>query len=222
MRSVHARPTTRERNAPPRTEGEHRQRRAPSYRRILPNRGVFHATFVEDEKFTFEDELQKRSSMAKPRGRPFKRGAPSPNPRGRPLGARNRSTLAAEALLEGEAEALTRKAIELARDGDLTALRICLDRLLPPRRERPFTFVLPPLKSAEDSVKGMAAITEAAAAGEITLGEASEMARLVQGFIKAIEVYDLDVRVKALEAERPGFSNKLKAEILEYRRSGNG
>jgi Family of unknown function (DUF5681) len=160
--------------------------------------------------------------MPKPRGRPFQRGAPSPNPSGRPPGARNRSTLAAEALLEGEAEALTRKAIELARNGDLTALRICLDRLLPPRRERPFTFVLPPLKSAEDSVKGMAAIAEAAAAGEITLGEASEMAKLVQGFIKAIEIYDIDLRVKILEGERSKFSDKLTAEISEYRWSENG
>ncbi|WP_346658170.1 DUF5681 domain-containing protein [Bradyrhizobium sp. 138] len=59
----------------------------------------------------------------------------SGNPRGRPRGSRNRTTLAVEALLEGEAEALTRKAIELATGGDIQALRICLDRLCPPRRE---------------------------------------------------------------------------------------
>jgi len=69
--------------------------------------------------------------MPKPRGRPFKKGRPSPNPNGRPPGARNRTTLAAEALLDGEAEALTRKAIERALDGDPTALRICIDRILP-------------------------------------------------------------------------------------------
>jgi hypothetical protein len=35
----------------------------------------------------------------------------SGNPLGRPRGARNRTTVASEALLEGEAETLTRKAI---------------------------------------------------------------------------------------------------------------
>ena len=41
---------------------------------------------------------------------------------GRPAGARNRATLAALALLEGEAEALTRRCVGLALGGDTTAL----------------------------------------------------------------------------------------------------
>jgi uncharacterized protein DUF5681 len=52
-------------------------------------------------------------AAAKQRGRPFKPGQ-SGNPKDRPKGARNRATIAAESLLDGEAEALTRKAIELA------------------------------------------------------------------------------------------------------------
>ena len=150
--------------------------------------------------------------MPDARGRPYKRGAPSPNPSGRPLGARNRTTLAAEALLEGEAEALTRKAVELGLKGDTTALRICLDRLLPKRRERPFSFVLPELKSAEDSVKAMAAIAEAVSAGKVTLGEASEMVKLVEGFVKALEVYDFDLRLRILEAN----SSTLREELNKY------
>jgi hypothetical protein len=58
------------------------------------------------------------------------------NPAGRPKGARHRSTLAAEALLDGEAEALTRKAIEKAKEGDSVALRLCLERILPARTRR--------------------------------------------------------------------------------------
>jgi hypothetical protein len=46
----------------------------------------------------------------------FAHGA-SGNPGGRPPGARNKAALAAEALLAGEAEALTRKAVELALSG---------------------------------------------------------------------------------------------------------
>jgi hypothetical protein len=65
-----------------------------------------------------------------------RRGFPagvSGNPAGRPKGSRNKTTLAIEALLEGEAEALTRKAIERALEGDMAALRLCMDRLAPPR-----------------------------------------------------------------------------------------
>ena len=67
----------------------------------------------------------------------------SGNPSGKPKGARNRLTLACEALLEGEGEALTRKAIELALDGDTVALRLCLDRICPPAKERPISIELP-------------------------------------------------------------------------------
>ena len=53
----------------------------------------------------------------------------SGNPAGKPKGARNKTTLAVEALLDGEAEALTRKAIERALEGDSVALRLCLERI---------------------------------------------------------------------------------------------
>ena len=55
----------------------------------------------------------------------------SGNPKGKPKGARNKATLAAQSLLDGEAEALTRKAVELAKAGDMTALRLCLERVVP-------------------------------------------------------------------------------------------
>ena len=82
----------------------------------------------------------------KQRGRPFEPGQ-SGNPAGRPKGARNRSTVAAEALLDGEAEALTRKAIELALAGDTTALRLCMERLVPPRKDRSTPIALPVSKT---------------------------------------------------------------------------
>lgn len=138
------------------------------------------------------------------RGRPFKKGK-SGNPAGRPQGARNRATLAAEALLDGEAEALTRKVVELALEGDRSALRMCLDRVLPPRRERYVNFNLPPMKSAEDSVHAMNAIADAVASGEITVGEAAELGKCVESFVKVIEAAEFDQRLKLLEMERPDF-----------------
>ena len=67
----------------------------------------------------------------------------SGNPAGKAKGTRNRTTLAIEALLAGEAEELTRKAIEMAKEGDGPALRMCLDRLAPPRKDAPVCFDLP-------------------------------------------------------------------------------
>ncbi|MGA8649639.1 MAG: DUF5681 domain-containing protein [Xanthobacteraceae bacterium] len=80
----------------------------------------------------------------KQRGRPFPKGC-SGNPRGRPKGARNAATRLVEQLLDGEAEAHMRKLIEKAKHGDTGALRLCIDRIMPPRRERPVNVELPPL-----------------------------------------------------------------------------
>jgi len=112
----------------------------------------------------------------------FQKGR-SGNPAGKPKGARHRATLAAEALLDGEAEALTRKAIELALAGDVIALRLCLERILSPRRER-----LPALRSAADTAAAMAALLAAVADGHIGLAEASEAAKLVDAFVRASAV----------------------------------
>src|SRR5215831_3861814 len=76
----------------------------------------------------------------------FQKGQ-SGNPRGRPAGSRNNATLACEALLEGQAEALTQKAVEMALSGDTVALKLCLERIYPPRKDRPVTFALPPITS---------------------------------------------------------------------------
>ena len=51
---------------------------------------------------------------------------------GKPKGTRHRATRAALALLEGEVEALTRRAIQAALEGDMTAMRLCIERIAPP------------------------------------------------------------------------------------------
>jgi hypothetical protein len=115
------------------------------------------------------------------------------------MGSRNRATEVAELLLDGEAEALTRKAIELALDGDASALRVCIARIIPPRRGRPVNFGLPALQGAADLAGTMAAITTAAAQGTITPGEAAELARVVEIFVRAVETSDFERRLRELE-----------------------
>jgi hypothetical protein len=120
------------------------------------------------------------------RGRPFEKGR-SGNPSGRRPGSRNKATLAAAALLAGEAEALTRTAVELALAGDPTAMRLCIERLLPPCRERAVKFCLPPIESVSDISAAMQAVTSALAKGDITPGEAATIAGVVETFARAIE-----------------------------------
>src|SRR6202163_4642615 len=129
---------------------------------------------------------------------PFQKGQ-SRNPSGRPPGARNKATIIAEALLQGEAEALTRSAIEKAKAGDMTALRMCLDRLAPPSKHRTIEFELPPLASAADAASALAAITAAVAAGELTPQEAGELFKLVDGFERMLEATIFEQRVARLE-----------------------
>ena len=139
--------------------------------------------------------LQKQQ---KQRGRPFEKGR-SGNPSGRPRGSRNRSTLAAQMLLQGEAEALTRKTVELALDGDPAALRLCLDRLIAPHRERLVPLALPPMREPADLAAAMEVIAAAVARGLLASAEAAELAKVVDTFANAIEVRDFESRLRALE-----------------------
>lgn len=133
----------------------------------------------------------------------FQKGQ-SGNPTGRPKGARNKSTLAAEALLDGEAEVLTRKVIELAKDGDRTALRMCFDRLLPVRRSRPVIFDLPDTSTPEGILAAHDAVLAAVATGEVTPEEAQIICGLIDTRRRAIDTYELERRMSALEHKVEG------------------
>jgi hypothetical protein len=136
-----------------------------------------------------------RKPPAGTRGRPFERGNP-----GRVLGSRNRATIAAAALLDGDAEALTRKAIELGLEGDTVALRLCLERLVPPRKDSPVTIDLPPITSAADVVGASAAVLTAVGAGEISPDEAGRVMALLTAHRAIVETSELADRITALEA----------------------
>jgi hypothetical protein len=131
--------------------------------------------------------------------RPFQKGQ-SGNPNGRPKGARNRATLAMEVLLDGDAENLTRKAVEMGLAGDTTALRLCMERIMPARKDRHVAFKLPKLERAADAVKATAALVNAVAAGELTPSEAAELSKLVEGFSRAVDLHEIQQRLDKLEA----------------------
>lgn len=128
-------------------------------------------------------------------------GTFGPGNPGKPLGARHKATRAALALLDGEAEALTRQAVTMALAGDATALRLCLERIAPPRKDAPVTFALPPMKSAADAAHAAGAVLDAAAGGELTPSEAAQIMALVETFRRTLETSDIEARVVALEGK---------------------
>jgi hypothetical protein len=127
----------------------------------------------------------------------------SGNPAGRPRGARNRATLLAEAMLEGEAEEIMRVAIKKAREGDPAVLRLCLDRMAPRPRDCAVEFELPKLETAADAVAGTAAILDAVANGRLTPSQACEITKIVDSFRRTLEAVDFEARLSQLEQQKP-------------------
>lgn len=126
----------------------------------------------------------------------------SGNPTGRPKGARNKTTMAIEALLEGEAEELTRKAIEMAKAGDGPALRMCMDRLAPPRKDSPVCFDLPSIKTVADAVEASSALLSAVAGGDVTPDEAARIMSLLTSHKVLVETGEFERRLEILESKK--------------------
>ena len=126
-------------------------------------------------------------------------GTFGPGNPGKPKGARNKATQAALALLDGEAEALTRQAVNMALEGDTTALRLCLERITPPRRDAPVTFDLPRMETALDAANAAGAVLAAVALGDLTPTEGTHVMALVESFRRTLEVTELEARMTELE-----------------------
>ena len=131
----------------------------------------------------------------------FKPGQ-SGNPSGRPKGARNQSTMAAEALLDGEAETITRRCIDLALQGDSTALRLCLSRILPVKRDRTIELDLPALEDPQDSLRAIGTVLKAVGSGTITPNEGQAVASLLDTHRRTFEVEELERRLEVLEVQQ--------------------
>jgi hypothetical protein len=128
----------------------------------------------------------------------FKPGQ-SGNPAGKKPGTRNRATRALEELLEGQGEALTQKAIDLALAGDTVALKLCLERIYPARNDRAVRFALPPITSPRDAAEIAAAVAQAVAAGRVTPREAAEIGKVIEIYIKAYQTAELNDRVACVK-----------------------
>jgi hypothetical protein len=131
-------------------------------------------------------------------GRPWQPGQ-SGNPAGYRKGSRHKASLLAETLLDGEADRITRRCIEMAIDGEPVAMRLAVERLLPPRKSRPLAFRLGVLHTADDAKAALSQIIAASASGEILLDEAQVLSGIVHNFLRAIETAEIEARLCALE-----------------------
>jgi hypothetical protein len=129
----------------------------------------------------------------------FKPGV-SGNPSGRKQGARNKTTLAAMALLSGEAEALTRLAIDKALEGDLTALKLCLDRIIPPTKDHPIDIKLPKIENVSDMPIFTGALLDAVSSGKLPATEAEKLSKILQAHGEAVQISDFEQRIADLES----------------------
>jgi len=135
-----------------------------------------------------------RNNAPKTRGRPFAKGNP-----GRPKGARHRVTALAEKLMRADAKAIVEAVVTAARNGDMTAARIVLDRIAPARRDSTVRFDLPEIDSVDDIASAMGAVLAAVASGEISPSEGQAIAALLGQQRQAFETAALAERLDEVE-----------------------
>ena len=139
-------------------------------------------------------EIQK---IPRNKGGRFAKGI-SGNPAGKPKGTLHKATQAAMVLLDGEAEQLTRKAVELALNGDVTALRICMDRIAPSLKSTApmINLDIPPPDNLTDTAK---AFVYGASNGDIAPDIAAQMVSAVASVARVEEMEHIKQRLESLE-----------------------
>ena len=135
-------------------------------------------------------------------GQPFQPGR-SGNPSGRPPGARNRTCALALKLMDAEAQPVIAALIQAAKNGDVAAIKLVLERVAPLPRNRPVQFHMPPIQTPQDLGEAMGAVLKAAADGELTPDEALSIGSLIETRRRTIETLELEVRIAALEQRDP-------------------
>ena len=119
---------------------------------------------------------------------------------GRPKGSRNKATIAIESLLQGQAEALTQTVVTKALEGDGVALRLCIERIAPAPKDHPVSFSLPNMNNALDAAEAAGSVLTAVSEGELTTIEATRVMRLIDSYIRTLELTEIEQRLQALEA----------------------
>jgi hypothetical protein len=131
-------------------------------------------------------------------GRPFKRGNTAS--KGRPEGSRNKKTIFQE-VLEVDGEAIIEKIKGQALKANATAMRLCMERLLPVAQASNPQFWMPRVETAASLKEAGASVTEAVSGGVLSPQEGEAVAKMLESQRRNIETVELEGRVKSLEEE---------------------
>jgi len=131
-------------------------------------------------------------------GRQFEKGK-SGNLNGRPKGTRNKTLFLLEQIIEKDAVDILNTVITMAKGGDLQAAKILIDRILPPKKDRPISLKLPKIVNSKDAMEATSIIIKAMSEGEITPLEGESFIKVIEIFIKSNESLELEERLKAIE-----------------------
>jgi hypothetical protein len=131
------------------------------------------------------------------RGRPFQPG--NKYGRGRPPGSRNKTARVYQDTLDSYGENLIKKCLYMAHQGNPTALRLCMERLMPAQRHRTVQFKVPPVKTLADVNAASESVLSDVARGQLTPGEGQAVSGLLEGRRRVIETQEMEQRIRALE-----------------------
>ena len=131
-------------------------------------------------------------------GRPFERG--NKMGKGRPPGSRNQRTVFSE-MMESHGEPLIKQCLVRALKGDSTAMRLCMERLLPPCKPSNNRFRMPVVKTASDVRLALQSVLQEVARGRLSAQEGGAVAAILETHRVAIETDEFGERLKALEQQ---------------------
>ena len=129
----------------------------------------------------------------------FQKGV-SGNPAGRRKGVQNKLSRKVVERIANNRDALLDVLVAKALDGDMAAMKLCIERLCPPQKEFPLpALTLPEMEGAEDLPRATAALLKAAASGGVTPSALAAMSAAVKAHIEAVQTADLAERIRKLE-----------------------
>jgi len=114
----------------------------------------------------------------------------SGNPAGRPPGSRNKKTLALEEAFDEHAEEILKEVVGRAKEGEKAAMRLCMERMLAPKRERPVAIDLPVIETPADARKALAVVAAELSEGGLTITEATRLIGLIQRMLRLVGQID--------------------------------
>jgi hypothetical protein len=131
----------------------------------------------------------------------FKKGE-SGNPKGKPKGARHKTTELAYAMMEGGLEAVLQQVVERAKSGDMLACRMIIDKIIPSKKDRTVAIDLPAISTLDGVGRAQSEILQAVVDGDITPNEGERISSIVEARRRVIETVELEARIAELEGKK--------------------